>query len=80
MESQLLGTPVIGADIGGIPELINKGTDGELFISGNVEDLKGKIQSLWNDEDTIKKYSSNCKKIVYDDINRYCEKLLKLYS
>ena len=37
MESQMYGTPVIGADIGGIPELIQEGKTGELFESGNVE-------------------------------------------
>ena len=35
MESQMYGTPVLGADIGGIPELIQVGKTGELFESGN---------------------------------------------
>ena len=46
MESQMYGTPVLGADIGGIPELIQVGKTGELFESGNGEDLKRKIQEL----------------------------------
>ena len=36
MESQMYGTPVLGADIGGIPELIQVGKTGELFESGNA--------------------------------------------
>ena len=40
MESQMYGTPVLGANIGGIPELISVGSTGELFESGNGEDLK----------------------------------------
>ena len=36
----MYGTPVLGADIGGIPELIHVGKTGELFESGNAEDLK----------------------------------------
>ena len=47
LESLLFGTPVLGADIGGIPELIEVGRTGELFESGNKEDLKRKILSLW---------------------------------
>ena len=43
MESQMYGTPVLGANIGGIPELIQVGKTGELFESGNAEDLKKKI-------------------------------------
>lgn len=48
MESQAYGTPVLGADIGGIPELIQPGVTGELFESGNGEMLKNRLQILWN--------------------------------
>ena len=47
MESQMYGTPVLGADIGGIPELIRIGMTGELFESGNVEQLKECIVRMW---------------------------------
>ena len=50
MESQMYGTPVLGANIGGIPELIQVGKTGELFESGNAEDLKKKIEKLWGDK------------------------------
>jgi glycosyltransferase involved in cell wall biosynthesis len=39
MEASALARPVIGADIGGIPELIREGETGFLFNSGNVESL-----------------------------------------
>lgn len=42
MESQMYGTPVLGANIGGIPELIEVGKTGELFNSGDLKDLKTK--------------------------------------
>lgn len=80
MESQIYGTPVIGARIGGIPELIKEGQTGELFESGNVVELKEKIERLWNDTEKCKQYSANCKNIHFDDVNEYCEKLLKVYS
>ena len=44
IESQCLGTPVLGAKIGGIPELIKDKQEGMLFESGNVDDLKNKIE------------------------------------
>ena len=56
MESQMYGTPVLGADIGGIPELIKVGETGALFGSRNVEELKKNITSWWdntNDQDHI---------------------------
>jgi glycosyltransferase involved in cell wall biosynthesis len=47
MESQMYGTPVIGANIGGIPELIRVGETGELFESGNEATLILQIENLW---------------------------------
>ena len=44
MESVLLGTPVVGSKMGGIPELIEPGKTGELFEAGNVEELMKAVQ------------------------------------
>lgn len=79
MESQMFGTPVLGAKIGGIPELIQVGKTGELFESRNTEELKNQIQKLWDDKVLTEKYSQNCKNINFDTIAEYCEKLLNLY-
>ena len=65
MESQMYGTPVLGADIGGIPELIEVGKTGELFESGNATQLKEKIQKLWSDRELTDTYSRNCKDIQF---------------
>jgi len=43
IESLCLGTPVLGARIGGIPELINEGINGYTFTSGDQKDLISKI-------------------------------------
>lgn len=75
MESQMYGTPVIGADIGGIPELIQNGKTGELFASGNATELRGKIQQLWNDKAKQRQYSDNCVKLNFDSVETYCRKL-----
>ena len=80
MESQMYGTPVLGAAIGGIPELILDGTTGELFESGNKEQLKEKIEKLWNDKALTATYSENCLKVDFDNVETYCEKLLPIYA
>ena len=80
MESQLYGTPVLGADIGGIPELIEVGKTGELFESGNAVQLKDKIKMLWENRDLTARYSENCAHLRFDDVDTYTEKLLKLYK
>ncbi len=79
MESQMYGTPVLGADIGGIPELIEVGKTGELFESGNGVELKRKIQILWEDRELTEQYSRNCKELHFDDIEEYVRKLMRIY-
>jgi glycosyltransferase involved in cell wall biosynthesis len=46
LESFALGTPVLAANLGGIPELIEPGVDGVLFEPGDVTDLVEKIRGL----------------------------------
>ena len=48
LESYAYGKPVIGADIGGIPELIVDGVDGCLVPSGDQEALRERL--LWMSE------------------------------
>lgn len=80
MESLKLGTPVIGAKIGGIPELIQDGETGLLVESGNKEELKAAIRRLWMDREENDRYIQNCRDVSYDNCEEYCIKLLKIYE
>ena len=81
MESQMHGTPVLGADIGGIPELIKDGKTGELFESGNVVQLKDKIKKMWSDRELTEKYRNNCiEQCDFYDIGEYINILIKIYE
>jgi len=75
MESQMYGTPVLGANVGGIPELIQEGKTGELFESGNAENLKEKLRMMHGKDGTRRRYIENCERITYDTVDTYCEKL-----
>jgi glycosyltransferase involved in cell wall biosynthesis len=46
LESFALGKPVVGASIGGIPEMIDEGDNGLLFRSGDAADLAKALVSL----------------------------------
>lgn len=80
MESQMYGTPVLGANIGGISELIQVGKTGELFESGNAKELKKKIKKLWESKELCVEYSMNCKNINFDTIDEYYAKIIKIYQ
>jgi glycosyltransferase involved in cell wall biosynthesis len=41
-----MGKPVIGTDMGGIPELIESGVDGFLYPAGDAESLRSLIRLL----------------------------------
>ena len=46
LEAKAEGTPVIGSEIGGIPELIRDGTDGFIFAPGSIESLAEKLEKM----------------------------------
>ncbi len=80
MESLSYGTPVLAADIGGIPELVTAGETGELFKSGNKDELKNQIQKLWGNKVLTDAYSKNCENIIFDTAEQYCGKLVNIYG
>lgn len=60
LESIALGTPVIGSNIGGIPELINDGFTGYIFNPFDLDDFVSKLTKLYNDESKLIEMSMNC--------------------
>lgn len=77
IESLCAGTPVIGANIGGIPELIDEET-GVVFESGNVENLVSVLKEF-----DAKKYNNRL--ISEKSLNRFSadthyQKLIEIYS
>ena len=51
IESLACGTPVIGANIGGIPEQVRDGWNGFLFEPGDAVELAARMQKLLDDRD-----------------------------
>lgn len=80
MESQMYGTPVIGADIGGIPELIEDGKTGRLFNSQDIDELVMHIDALWKNQKQLQAFTEACLLVERDDVVVYTEKLVKIYG
>lgn len=78
IESQSLGTPVLGARIGGIPELIEEGVSGMTFTSGDVEDLKEKIQMMYDHQFDYGTIAENAARRYSSEV--YYEKLMECYK
>lgn len=73
IEAQCLGTPVLGANIGGIPELTDY-----TFSSGNIADLKTKIEKMWNSEFDYQQIASDAQ--YRYDAETYYDKLINIYK
>lgn len=77
IESLCAGTPVVGAEIGGIPELIDN-ESGVTFPSGSVDELRQAILKAWNggfDNDAIARQS-----LVRFSSTAYYTKLMEIYT
>lgn len=75
MESQMYGTSVLGANIGGIPELIRAGETGELFESANAEELKVQILRMWNSHGMSAEAVFESSKVRFSTIAEYANTL-----
>lgn len=73
IEAQCLGTPVLGANIGGIPELTDY-----TFSNGNIADLKTKIEKMWNSEFDYQQIASDAQHRY--DAETYYDKLINIYK
>lgn len=78
IESQCLGTPVLGARIGGIPELIDEGKTGMLFESGNAKELKARIGQMFATPFEYRQIALDAQKRY--SAERYYTELLKIYN
>lgn len=76
MEAISYGTPVIGARIGGIPELIGENRTGLEFVSGDVKSLADTIHRLWNDEDKHNAMEKFCMEARFDTVEDYVDWLI----
>jgi glycosyltransferase involved in cell wall biosynthesis len=73
IEAQCLGTPVLGAKIGGIPELTEY-----TFKSGDAEDLKAHIEKMWTTTFDYKKLASES--MARYDAENYYRQIIEIYK
>ena len=81
METLAIGKPVIGANIGGIPELVKGNRSGLIYKYDDIDDLTNKMKVLFEDEKLVEEYGKNAK----EDANKlygkevYYKKVINIY-
>lgn len=78
IEAQCLGTPVLGANIGGIPELIDNEVTGMTFESRNVDDLTKKIEAMWQHSFDYQAIAQTSQTRYNSE--RYYQDIMKIYA
>lgn len=83
LESMALGKPVIGARIGGIPEMVRDMETGWLFDSGSVDSLEATLRKVndFSDRD-IARFGKRGRSLVETEFNRekYVASMLDVYA
>ena len=80
LETLAIGKPIIGSNMGGIPELVIDNENG--FIYNTVEELTEKMNLLFENEDLVKQFSKKSKELAKSNYDRevYYNKLKQIYD
>ena len=83
LESLAAQTPIIGARIGGIPELIEEGATGFVFASGDVDSLSWSMrEASKQSENVYMEMQKKCFRYIDDNCrqNKYIKELVDFYA
>lgn len=80
LETLAIGKPIIGSNMGGIPELVIDNENG--FIYNTVDELAQKMNLLFEDEELVNKFSKKSKELAKQNYDRevYYNKLKQIYD
>lgn len=82
MESLSCGTPVIGFDTGGVPDMVRDGVSGFLAPKGDVEALRQAMLRVLDNSDLKAQMAENCRRIAIEeyDVRVLARRYLVLYE
>jgi len=82
LESFAYKKPVIGANLGSVPELLEDGITGLLFEPRNEKKLAEKIKYLYENPEEVKKMGQNARLKVEENYSaeKYYPKLIQIYQ
>ncbi|GMU93332.1 MAG: glycosyl transferase [Candidatus Hydrogenedentota bacterium] len=81
-EAMMHGLPVLAAQGGALPELVEHGVTGLLFTPGDSKDLSRKMQALWHDPDLCRRlgHAARIKALRMYSAAPYYARLLTAYQ
>jgi glycosyltransferase involved in cell wall biosynthesis len=81
MEAQLSGKPVIVSDAAGLPEMVENGTNGLIFPTGEVQELSNQINYLLDNKPLRNQFAKNAKEWAEErwSLDKMVGNVLSLY-
>jgi len=79
-EALLYGTPVIGSNLGGVPEIIEDGVNGYLFDPYREGDLREKVQHILKNPSVLNRLSQGVGKTKIPSLQEHVEKVSHIYN
>jgi glycosyltransferase involved in cell wall biosynthesis len=82
LEAFAHGKPVLGSNLGGIPEMVKNGSTGYLFEAGNVQELRERAIQMWSSvRDTVAMGATARRHVeTHFSLEQHGERLLTLYQ
>ena len=82
LETLAMGKPIIGSNLGGIPELVKDNETGLIYNYNNVKELEEKMNKLFNNKEIALQFGKNAKEIAKKDFSKdeYYNKIINIYE
>lgn len=82
LEPFALGTPVVGARIGGIPEMVENGVTGRLHTSADPDSLREALLWMTSSDADLVAMGKNARQRIEEDyaVDAHLERLLSIYA
>ena len=82
IESMAQGKAIIGADIGGIPELIEENINGHIFKSKDSNELNEKMKMMMENKEKVSFYGKMSRKKFQEEFTeeKHLKEILKVYD
>jgi len=82
IETLAIGKPIVGANIAGIPELVQENKNGFTYQYNNIYELKQKMQILFNDDTLVKEFGEKSKRICEELYSKefYYNQTIDIYN
>lgn len=82
LEAMACGTPVIGFDTGGIPDMVRPGETGWLVETGDVSSLRSALEAALESDAERERMGCRCREVVENEytLERQAQRYAELYE